>query len=550
MKFAIQIFALILASAFLNAQDAASQPPTAAIAGSVIDAVTRQPVKGANIRARNFSPGQTGGPRFGSTTSDADGHFTIDGLTDGRYFISASREGYVGQRVSGAGPGRLIVVNPGQRTSDLLVELTPGATISGHVRNFEATPLAGVSVEVLRYFQSDGGKQLSGVNGPVSTDAAGEYHISGLPAGSYYLRAIAPAKSNSAKPAPKNASAPNTAFAPTYFSNVTDLANATTISAHPGAELAGMDFTLTPVRAVTVSGKILIMGTVPASAVVNVTLITEGSAQHEAKADAKGNFELQGITSGDYTLVGRIEPTNTKSKMLWGQRQLHVGNTNLRNADLKISAGVQLNGRIRSDETASAEFPHMIVTLLPQGNPAVTGLMPSIDNVNVRPDGTFTLNDVPEGTHLLDVSPLPQGYFLKSNATPDVLETGISISNSQSAPALDLTLSPDAAQVTGSVLNEQMPASRASVVLIPQGIHSNQPRYSRRATTDQSGRFSIKSIVPGDYRILAFQAVERIMLSDPEFIQRFEDRGESIHVREGDTLNLSVDAIPAEESMP
>lgn len=310
-----------------------------------------------------------------------------------------------------------------------------------------------------------------------------------------------------------------------------------------------MDFTLTPIHAFNVTGKILIVG--PAQSLpVQVTLISNesGTSQHEARADAKGNFELQGITSGDYTLVARIEPTNAKSKMFWGQRPLHVGNTNLRNADLRIGTGVQLNGRIRADDKASAEFAHMSVNLSPQGNSAVAALMPSVDNVSVRPDGTFTFNDIPEVTHLLDINSVPQGYFLKSSTTPDVLENGISIFNAQSAPTLELTLSPDAGQLTGSVLNESMPASNATVVLLPQGSRTGEWRYAKRANTDQSGRFSMKGSIPGDYRVLAFQAVERSSLSDPDFLERFQDRGESIHVREGDTLNIDLDAIPADES--
>ncbi len=541
---AVSLGALTLASAISVAQDAGSPPATAVISGTVIDAVTRQPVGSAHVRVRNLSAGR-GSIGFGSASSDAEGHFVIDSLSEGRYFIFASHPGYVGQRISGAGSGRSIVVAPDQHINDLLVELTPGAIISGHVKSFDSKPLAGVSVEVLRYFQGDAGKQLRGVSGPAFTDAAGEYHINGLPAGTYYLRVNPPTKTNATKLAPR------TAFAPTYFSNVTDIATAATVSVHPGSDLAGMDFTLTPVHAFSVTGKILIVGP-PQSFPVQITLISNesGTSQHETRADAKGNFELQSITPGDYTLVARIEPTNAKSKMFWGQRPLHVSNTNLRNADLRIGTGVQLNGRIRADERAGAEFVHMTANLSPQGNSAVAALMPSVDNVSVRPDGTFTFYDVPEGTHLLEINSLPQGYFLKSSTTPDVLENGISISNAQSAPTLELTLSPDAGQLNGSVLIESMPASNATVVLLPQGSRAGQWRYARRANTDQSGRFSMKGIIPGDYRVLAFQAVERGLLSDPDFLARFEDRGESVHVREGDTLNVSLDAVPAEESTP
>jgi hypothetical protein len=123
MRYGLQILvlrlsALILTSAISIAQDAGSPTAIAVISGTVIDAVTRQPLGSAQVRVRNLSPGQ-GFTHFGSASSDVEGHFVIDSLSEGCYFLFASHPGYVGQHISGAGSGRSIAVAPDQHINDL-----------------------------------------------------------------------------------------------------------------------------------------------------------------------------------------------------------------------------------------------------------------------------------------------------------------------------------------------------------------------------------------------------------------------------------------------
>lgn len=529
--------------------------PTAVISGVVLDSFTRQPLKEVEVRARIFPPGQSKS-QASSATTDAAGHFTLDGMFPGRYIISASRPGYIGQRISGGGggSGRLLTVAPDQHSDDLIIELTPGAKISGIIKNADGKPMPEVSVEAVKKFQSGNGIQLQGVGAPSFTNAAGEYRMTGLTPGRYYLRAIPPTTAPDGNPPSSNAKPPAPAkakaFAPTYYPNGGDVTSASPLSVRSGDDLAGMDITLTAVRAVNITGKILLAGTSAPSAGASVTLISNeaGSSQREVTTDAKGNFEFLGVPSGDYVLVARVEPQTAKSKMLWGQRPLHVRDSNLRNANCVIGAGVQVNGRIHVDDKASIDLTQLTTTLRPEDNSSVAALKPVVDSVFVKSDGTFTFVNVPEGTHVLEFDRLPPGYYLKSTGAVDVLESGVTIAHNQSPPLIDLMLSANAAQLTGTVSNEQMPAPGALVLLVPKGVRSNQFRFYRESVTDRSGRFSIKSIIPGDYRVLAFEGVERSSLTDPDFLQQFADRGEAVHLQEGATQSVSLDATPADEA--
>lgn len=554
--------ALCCVSTLLVTAQTAAPADTASVSGTVVDSLTKQPLRAVEVHARNLTPGQQNSkPHIGSSTTDADGRFTIDGLPPGRYFLFASQEGYVGQRMTGgAAKGRALNIGPDQHLNDLTIELIPGATISGLIKNSDGKPVPGVSVELVRHFHGVGGKQLSGVTAPSFTDSAGKYRITDVGQGQYYLLAVPPTTSPSGEVVAKDtkdanekaAKATKDALAPIYYPNSREVGTAAPITVRPGSDLAGMDITLTPVHALTVEGKVLLAGTSTPAANAQLTLISDAAVtfQREVTADAKGAFQLRGVPSGDYTLVARIEAINQHDKMFWGQRPLHVNEDNLRGADLRIWWGAEVNGRIHIDEKANIDLTHINATLWPQGNSAVTALMPSVTGVTLRADGSFEFNDVPEGIHRLEFTPLPPGYFLKSSGAADALETGLTISNGQPPPPVDLTLSPNAAQVTGTVAGDQMPAAGAFVVLVPQGARKGLEGFSKRATADQAGRFTMKGVTPGDYKILAFETADRILLSDPEFVQRFEDRGETLHLGEGDAVTVSLDAIPADEASP
>jgi hypothetical protein len=557
---------------------------SAVVSGTVVDSVTRMPLKEVGVHARNFSPGRPS-PQSSTATTDAEGHFTITGLQPGRYLFSAMTTGYVGQRISGGGTnGRALVVAPDQHTSDLVIEMIPGANITGHIKNSDGQPLSNVVVECVKYSGND--KQLHNIGAPSFTNTAGEYKIASLPAGRYYLRAIPPAPvlkdvqkpgASGDKPVAINANVAESAkepastkepattkendppvFAPTYYPNASDVAGAAPMTVRPGEDLASVDITLTPVQAVTVSGKVMIDGSSKAYPGASVTLIDSdaGSSQREATTDAKGNFEIRGVPSGDYVLVARVESLDTtlnlprqQDKSFWGQRSFHVADKNLR-ISLLLGPGVQVSGRLRVDDKSGIDLTTIAASLVAQGNASVTSLMPDVNAVPLKADGTFTFVDVPEGSYTLELSSLPSGTYLKSAGPVDVLETGITIAHDQTAPLIDLTLSSNSAQISGTVSNDSNPAPGAFVILVPEGSRSSQFRFYKRSTADQSGRFSIRGIVPGDYKAIALINPDRSSLFDTDFLQQFADRGETLHLQEGSTLTVSLDAIPADEATP
>jgi hypothetical protein len=518
------VFASLLLFAFIGAFIGACQAQTAStegsavVSGTVIDSVTHMPLKEVGVHARSFSPGRSS-PQSSTATTDAEGHFTMDGLQPGRYVFSAGTMGYVGQRISGGGSnGRVLVVAPDQHTTDLVIELIPGGNVSGHIKNPDGQPLPNVSVECVKYSGND--KQLHTITAPSFTNPAGEYKIASLPPGRYYLRAIPPppvfknanaalTSASAAKPASEEAITKSTetekepkqpapanetvsgqelasvqegasakekdpqVFAPTYYPNASDVTGAAAMIVRAGEDLASVDITLTPVQAVTVSGKVTIEGTSKAHPGASVTLINDeaGTSQREATADAKGNFEIRGVPPGDYVLVAQ-DFVEWQVKSFWGQRPLHVADSNVR-VSVPVGPGVQVSGRLRVDDKSSVEFMTISATLQAKGDASVTALMPEVNGVMLKADGTFAFADVPEGEYTLEFVNLPAGYYVKSAGPVDVLESGITVAHDQAPPLIELTLSANSAKVSGTVSNESNPASGAYVILVPEGSRSS-----------------------------------------------------------------------------
>jgi hypothetical protein len=161
----------------------------------------------------------------------------------------------------------------------------------------------------------------------------------------------------------------------------------------------------------------------------------------------------------------------------------------------------------------------------------------------------FKLQDVSVGLFNLIVTGLPSGFYVKSvrSDQTDVLASGL---NTEAPPApLEVLLSPNAAQVTGSVQNPNTntPMPGAAVVLIPQEKErKDQQNYFKQVSSDQNGAFTFKDVVPGEYKVFAWEDVEAGAYMDPDYMKPIDSKGEPLTLRENDQKSLQLTLIPAD----
>jgi hypothetical protein len=98
--------------------------------------------------------------------------------------------------------------------------------------------------------------------------------------------------------------------------------------------------------------------------------------------------------------------------------------------------------------------------------------------------------------------------------------------------------------VEGIVSDQKLqPMAGVQVALVPDR-YRDRPEFFKAATTDQTGHFSMRAIIPGDYKLFAWEALESNAFFDPELIKQVEVQGKPIHVGESSKIDVEVRAIP------
>jgi uncharacterized surface anchored protein len=163
----------------------------------------------------------------------------------------------------------------------------------------------------------------------------------------------------------------------------------------------------------------------------------------------------------------------------------------------------------------------------------------------VNADGTFKVDNVSPGEYRVAVNALPPGYYVKEVRLDqtDVLDQPMRFSGTVSGP-LDIVVSANGGQIEGTVVNDkQKPVPGTQAVLIPaRGI--NRIDLYKTSVTDDNGRFTIRGITPGDYKIYAWEALEQNAWFDSDLLRQYEQKGTFLHIAEGAKEVVEVKLIP------
>jgi hypothetical protein len=533
----------ILLLSFATAIVAAAQTAdlrTATIEGTVKNLKTGEPLADVRVTATpEVTPGSTTPvPTATATktaTTDADGKFSVTAVPPGRYLLSATRTLFFRPRRD-AGLTALTLAE-GQRLTGVQVLLAPTAVIAGRVVDENREPLRSVRVEALRREYREG--QRVWVSGTQSTtDDRGEYRLFNLTPGTYYVRAT---QSNTT---------------PLYYPGVPDSQNAVPISVEGGSEAGAIDIGM---RRLPEYSAVLKLGGVPPGSTATFTIRRKGglvSEQQVARPETlpDNTYRLAQLTPGAYDVLVQVASgAAVQPRVLThaGSVPLTIANANEDLGTVSIPPTISVTGRIvvpdalpsplaleRLTVTLRAADLPVALTALARGNTTPPG---------IAADGTFTIPNVAAARYQVSLAGLPAETYLISarEGTREVLDTGFTVSGSQNALELRVGGPGSVGSVTGVVVNALgQPMSSSTVVLVPAPARRSNAAAFRVVIADQSGAFSMRSVIAGDYRLLAWEELEPGVHMDPEFLKNFETRGESIRVQPGSPSAATVRIIP------
>jgi protocatechuate 3,4-dioxygenase beta subunit len=520
------------------------------IEGRVLSASTEEPIKKADLilRRADRSPGAAGQPLSYSTSTDVGGSFSMKDIEPGNYRLSVNRTGFVSMEYGARGPmrqGTTLSLASGQRLRDVVFHLTPHGVVTGRVFDEDGEPMARVQVLTMRYRYMQGRKQLLPF-GSASTNDLGEYRIFGLAPGRYYLCATdrsmmyGPTVDRSANPQSEQD------YVPIDYPGTTDVAGATTLDVSAGAQLRGVDVALSKERTIHIKGRVENLSGSSRNPVQLMLFPRAGAIlgpNRPNMTDAKGNFEIRGVAPGPYTLIASIYDGE---RSVSARQPVEAAGGHIDNLVITIRPPLTLQGDVQAEGQTTADLSNLRIELRPKDSS--TTMMGPMINGRVKDDGTFTLPNAGSDLYSVTVSGLPDGFYVRSirSGDDDVLLEGLDLSKG-AAGAVHIVLSPGAGQLAGSVQNDkQQPAAGATITAIPQEKQRRElTSYYKTVTTDQYGRFTLKNLDPGEYKVFAWEDIESGAYFDPDFVKTVESQGESVTIRENSHDQRQLKLIPA-----
>jgi len=556
------LLTLLLGAGALLAQTPAgdtAQSTRAVVAGLVTKDPGSEPVKKALIEL--IAESQSDGGNYTALTG-VDGGFRIENIVPGRYRLFVERSGYQEidkhQRRS---EGRVLTLSAGQELKDLVIRLQAAAVVEGRVTDEDGDPMPEAQVAVLRQTFVAGRSHWEQV-GAERTNDLGDYRIAGLAAGNYFVSVTPPPDFRSLIETSGNAPAPRSgatsdkpapaAYQTTYYPGTRDRGQAAPIQLHAGDDFPA-NFSLTPSPSLTIRGSVVNLPPGTTAAIMlqskDFSLVLNGAEMHK-----DGSFEIRDVSPGAYTIFATVD--NAAAPMM-ARQALQITSANVDGLQLAPQAGGSIRGRFRM-ETASVARPDLSQMFLllrsVDGDDDALGAVtvgdgsPTLAHVNA--DGSFEWRNVTAGHYyiqLSDASSLPD-WFLKSVAAGgrDAADSGFSVSSG--ATTLDVLASANGARAEGIAGNQKdEPVADAVVVAVPEARFRSRPDRYRKAVTDQSGRFALRGLPPGEYTLFAWESVDGEAYYDPEFLKSYEGQGKALHVSEGDRTSLQLKVIPAAE---
>jgi Carboxypeptidase regulatory-like domain len=561
---AAMAFRILFALSCLLDMVAFAQPAgSGVIAGSVVESASGDAVRKAIVTVTWH-----GTPKAWATIrTDGSGKFRFENLPVGIYDLRATKEG--AEAIYGADSaretGENITLGDGETREGLKLRFISAATINGHVFDPDGQPAPQAQISLLRSRRVRGERSLENVRTAV-TDENGEYHMTRVGAGQYYVLA------STFSLAPFNGTAPADAKPPAipigqYYGGSSEVKDATALFVHESESVRGIDFHVTTETAARISGHLT---GVPKSTeetanpnrrvrpgVTQVSLFRLGAQprfrQGLGSSGPDWAFNSGWISPGQYRLKAAVrvdDQTYSVSQVV----DAHAG---INEITLALEPSVDLKGTLRVEGLAGAAPPIQVTLQEPGSMDSYSdgfsdGFNESGVWGKVAPDGHFTVNQVPAGEWDLEVNP-PAGGFLKSArfGDQDVRFARLQIKGASEA-ALTIVLSMRSAKVRGEVDAGDGDAARAGIVLMPIGELHEFDRFYYGQTADDHGKFEFSGVAPGKYRIFA---VERLA---PEAFQNadaadamsalFADFMGEVDLGEGASVDVRPKLIPLERA--
>jgi len=449
-----------------------------------------------------------------SATSDASGYYKIENLESGEYYVIASAQGYYPSFYDGAKSpmgAKLVDVTDGETTSDINFTLNAynkgNASIAGTVTDeADNAPVAGTWILAFSMHNP-----FAFQNYFATTDENGNYKISGLPGGTYFLLAYA------------------NGYIPEIYDNATSPLSANPVVVAPNTEVTDINFALS--KGGSISGHVAnensegIAG-IKVTAIFNDSDFGNGMSflapiLQIAVTDADGNYKIEGLKQGTYT-VSAIMQAGASIMVKFYDDQTNpddatpvdvIAGQNTPDIDFMFAMPTgAISGHVKDADGNPLQGVHISVVGKMDSVFYNFGRLWNIGVVTTDADGYYEVKNLAPGDYY--VSAVIWDWFNSKVVWYDNVEsfgeaTPVAVGDNETITDIDFNMDVDSqfGSVSGKVVSDDdgSPIAWAYLEAVPVNGRSwgpfKRPLPSMISFTDADGNYSLKLLRDGDYYI-------------------------------------------------
>jgi hypothetical protein len=357
------------------------------------------------------------------------------------------------------------------------------------------------------------------------------------------------------------------------------------VSVGVGEERSGIDFQLQLLATARLQGQVASQdGTLPTGTQVSLmaadrTATPAGLGINSTRVDANGQFTFRDVTPGQYTLQARgvvrraaesgapaparggrggplgPVPPGQIAQVLWASADVSVNGQDVSNVPLILQPGMTVSGRVEFQGMTAQPPPDLTrvrVSLMPRG--PQTFEIANVPPAEVDALGRFTIAGVAPGRYVLSATLSGAGRGAgPAPATPtggsqwslasamadgrDILDFPLEIGPNQHVQGATLTFTDRIPELSGQIQDAAgRPTADFTIIVFPSDNRYWLPQARRIAAArpGTDGRFQLRSLPAGEYRLTAVTDVEPGEWYDPAFLSQLLSASIPISLREGE----------------
>lgn len=523
------------------------------IRGKVIEPGLNQPIHEVLVTLTQFpddgpiiitplKPGET----VGSTNTRIDGTFVFVLPRAGRYNVEIHKDGYthLGGVLGRDRPATAVLhVTEKQQVAEVALFLVRPAVVTGRVVDWETgKPAAGIPLRVWQAVNR-AGRRIVYRGATTTSESDGKFSASGLWPGEYIVEVQSSLHKNDR--ALKEFSAEDKDIVDRDYENSFWPGGGDKQSAMPLTVFSGgtADFGTLAIRR-TDHYRVLLDLVQPVSCPTGAQIMVSEHAGDGWNIEigvfpCGRNILIRGFVPGSHELEFNVQGVTRESRL----RDVIPFSISRRGAELTpiLSRGLDVAGRFVPGEGSRVPDLSTLAVRL-----QAVGLIQWLDEREMtRPaaDGRFMIPNLAPARHRVIITGLEATHYiqqLRYNGTP-IEGSFLHLNRAAIDHSLLVVVDDKPATLTGQVTDGDEPVTNAHVVLARWPVvGENMHEEARTIKGDDEGRFSLAGLAPGDYRIVAGDALFEAEIQKPLILEGFLRSAKTFTLSPGGTLNLQL----------